>query len=816
MPDGDSPTAAVALASCPLCQTSHVASALEDHLRTAHRLVTYKGVRRSLDDAVAALLSDLLSPHPDDAAWLTLARLARSEHGPDADRFLADRLTEGLSRLGEPRRDAVASALGGVIAPGNTSLVLLLAQTKSPAARRLALACLGQLPPPYGRYVRLALRDLVADPALPGRARFATLAFVLPGLEERRAARILGRLISGQRRSRAVEFLQRLEGRTGPLPVYGPLLAKLEDRVWMSCPRCGVELRRYAMIGHLWEEHHLLLEGKRVRDPWGVVEEWLTFAKEHHDPKWVERSRVAAEKIDPQHGRYRLNRLLLSRGLGDNPTKLALLAEAREQHAGLCPSCFAFVPVPPEEPSAVVKLTSERLVGAGFRVAISEKGPRPWAEVVTPTTVIFQGQEPDRAFTPDGAAFLYAGILVLAAILCAMLWPISLGHPVRPVAMILLAATIVHIVTRKLMEAEGPVNERVLDLTWSLLVPQLHSGEFRPVDSAFAAGLARWYSERLSRADSSARRLEVPAEPLAELIRQTELAVAAGKAPVGHLAALMRLNIERAHGEGKDAVWLTVRQLARCFEGKLPMTYAQHLLEGWSGGPWTRVNLSRLRVLVCDRAFEAGYEVQTLLDAGQNAPALGAILAIDAPHSLAALRLVWSLRATRPWDKFGDVVTAFQIAADPERANVFSEHADVLLYQEERDVEVGVEGEREPPGPARVQVTLAGVWLQSVIFSIPPRVFEVRRRTSGTELILGRHVFRSPGDLEGLSRRVEKWFRWVFHELLPQVDKVLTWQSPHRQALLRAWGAVPCPECGKALLPRVGEVGIALEEKAEG
>jgi hypothetical protein len=806
MPDGDSPVAAAALAVCPLCLTPHVAAALEDHLRSAHHLYSYKGARHPLDDTLAAILADLLTPRPSDAAWQALVRLARSEHGPDADRVLADQLTGGLSRLVEARREPVAAALGAVVALGNASLVRTLCATPEPAARRLALACLGHLPPPYDRRLRLALRDLLKDPSLPGRARFDTLAFVLPGLEERRAARILARLLAGQGRSHGAEFLRRLEARTGPLPVYGQLQARLADRVRMSCPRCGVELSRHEMLGHLWEQHRLLLDDKRVRDPWAVVEEWVTLAQAHRDPEWVKRCRVAAEKIDPQSGSLRLTRLLMARGMADSATKLSLLGEARDRHAGCCPACFAFVPVLREEPAAAVRLTTDRLVGGGYRVAISEQGLRPLAEVVTPTTVLFQGQEPDHPWTPSGAAFLYAGICVLAAILCAMLWPRVLGSPVPPVAAILLTATIVHVLTRVILRAQGPVSERVLELTWRLLVPELHAGEYHPGDAAFAAGLARWYSER--------GRADVPEDQLAELLRKTELAMAAGKAPAGHLAALVRLQIERAADEGEDPVPRVVRQLGRCFEGRLPLTFAQHLLEDWAAPWWTRVNLSRLRVLVCDRAFEAGYEVQTLLDAGQNAPALGAVLGTDGPRSLAALRLIWSLRATRPWDKLGNVATAFELAGDPERAAVFGEHVDLLLYQEDRGVEVAAEDGREPLRPARIQVTLAGLWLQEVIFSIPPRVFEVRRRTTGTELILGRNVFRSPGDLDPLSRRLEKWFRWVFHEVLPQVDKVLTWQSPHRQALLRAWGAVPCPECGKPLLPRAGEVGIALEEAA--
>jgi hypothetical protein len=43
------------------------------------------------------------------------------------------------------------------------------------------------------------------------------------------------------------------------------------------------------------------------------------------------------------------------------------------------------------------------------------------------------------------------------------------------------------------------------------------------------------------------------------------------------------------------------------------------------------------------------------------------------------------------------------------------------------------------------------------------------------------------------------------------VDRALTWETPHRAALLRAWGAVGCPECGGYLMPRAGEEGVAVE-----
>ncbi len=87
-------------------------------------------------------------------------------------------------------------------------------------------------------------------------------------------------------------------------------------------------------------------------------------------------------------------------------------------------------------------------------------------------------------------------------------------------------------------------------------------------------------------------------------------------------------------------------------------------------------------------------------------------------------------------------------------------------------------------------------------------------KSVGSLMTLAQQVFRSPINLEPLGRRLERWFRYAFHEFLPQVERVLSWQPPDRAALLRAWGAAPCPACGRHLLPRPGEVGLAVDEPA--
>jgi hypothetical protein len=59
---------------------------------------------------------------------------------------------------------------------------------------------------------------------------------------------------------------------------------------------------------------------------------------------------------------------------------------------------------------------------------------------------------------------------------------------------------------------------------------------------------------------------------------------------------------------------------------------------------------------------------------------------------------------------------------------------------------------------------------------------------------------------------MEQWFRYAFHEFLPRLPEVRGWQPPDRTTLLRAWGAVPCPECRRYLLARPGELGTRVED----
>jgi hypothetical protein len=751
----------------------------------------------------------VVSPHPDPDAWQELRARVDEEHGVRADFYLTEVLGQALARVEPGRRDAVLDGLAGLLAArGDSLLVATLASDGEPAARHLGLAAVGRLPPPFDPVLIQPVRGLLMDRRLPEEAQLAAAATVLRayGGDGPLVTELLQKLVSGLAKARSIERLRRLEQRTGKAPAIDALCARLEDRLRMSCPRCSAELRRPEMIRHLWEEHRLLLEGRRVREPWGLIEEWVDAFRGRPDPELLDRCRLLGQQLDPEHGLLRVERLILARGVADADARRRLLEDAAEQHAARCPWCYTLVPVPREMPPFYINERPGRLSSRGYSVEVSERGLRSFLEVSLPDRVLYRGPEPGRRLTPQGATLLLAGPCVVLALAFAVGGLFGNPPPLGAVVLLLLGAALLALVARVFWELQAPLAGRIRGYAWMLLVPRLHAGEFVLDDSAFLAGLARQC------ADPRDAPLRAPLFPA--LLKRMENAVKGGTGPPGHLAILYRLVIEDAAVVGEDPVPLVVEQLARCFVGRLPMVFAERLLEDWRCDWWTRGNLARLRVLLCDRAFEAGFEVRNLLDAGQSAPALGAVLECDDPDGLAALRLLWSLRPSRPWDRCGEAVTAFELAADPGREGQLGRYPNLLLWQGAPEWLIEAEGGKGELEAAEILLCAEGVRLQGFLFVAPPRVVEVNTKPVGSELVMEPYTFRSPGGMDGLAQRMERWFRYAFHEFLPAVESVLNWRSPDRAAILRAWGAVPCPDCRRYLLPRVGEVALALDEAA--
>jgi hypothetical protein len=239
------------------------------------------------------------------------------------------------------------------------------------------------------------------------------------------------------------------------------------------------------------------------------------------------------------------------------------------------------------------------------------------------------------------------------------------------------------------------------------------------------------------------------------------------------------------------------------------------MLEDWSEDGWSPGDVARLRVLLCDSAFEAGFEVSDLIEAGETAPSLGAVLGTHEEDRLAQLRLLWSLRPTRPWDRHGAADLVFDLAAEPDEAELLGLYPDLLLRHElpERF------GGDMASGSAYLMMCGRGIVVRGIVIPHPPRQVEVVKKRAGSstgyELWVDEKRLWFNSDPEAVATRIERWCRYYFGEFLPLIPDARRWRSPDATAVLRAWGAVRCPDCRRALLPRAGGVGVSLEKPAE-
>lgn len=568
--------------------------------------------------------------------------------------------------------------------------------------------------------------------------------------------------------------------------------ARTESEPLLPCPLCPVRLQRRDMVKHLWLQHHLLLDGQRARDPWAVVEDWAQGYRDTGDRQLLVRCLDLALHLDAEHGADRLQQLLAGR----QPDPFA---EARSRGAALCPHCFALLPIPAEPAVVPVTPSHGRITARGYRVEISERGLAPIVTLETPRGVVFRGPEGSQRWTRRGALLLFVWPPALLALVLALaLRALELPAAV-PVVLALAVAVLAYLYIRiRGLFYEDP-RDRAVDHAWSQLVPRLHQDGFSAEDSAFLAGLAL---ASMGRGHYSVRE-----RPLEQTLNLTEKAARAGSAPLTHLAALWRLAVSDAAVIGSDPVTLVARQISRCLEGAVPLAFAEHLLGQWEAGWWGRGNLARLRVLVCERAFEAGFEVGDLLQAGRLVPALGDVLGMDQPLQLARLRFLWSVRAGRPWGKCGEAVPVFELAAHATLGEERLErHPDLLLLPAQPSA-----GFAATPA---IRLCAHGVVFGDASFRDAPRTIEVKalKPTGGAryQLLVDDRVFWFEQDPDPLARRLERWCHYFFKDFAPQADAQPLGRASAVGARLLAREAKACPECGRESVPARGSLGLPV------
>jgi hypothetical protein len=793
--------------ACPVCGQGLASNQVELHLRQRHQIFQFRGERRSLNDTLAHLLGLVLKPTPDREAWQTLQAIAREQHNTRGDAFLAASLASNLGRLDAAKREAsLISLAGSMLGSGVNGVMSALAAEKESTARLLALTLAMRWPGPVPVALFAPLAPLLSDRQLPAAMQMnvaAALIRSLPAEKDPREQAVYEALAGKTGKVEGVQKLYKLQEQVGNRPLLRAVRERLEGQVRMRCPRCNLELRRAEMIDHLWSEHRLVLEGQKVRDPWSLIEDWLDEADGVLAPDQMSRCQTLAQQADPDNGVTRLQRMILQAGLRDPEAMKGLAATAKDRGASICPGCYALVPVPHPVPGRPLNRHHGRLSAKGYRVELTEDGFRTSLELQSPSGFLIHTREPGKRLALRGWLWMTAGPFLLLALVLAAL-P-QLENPLWPVLGVLVVAFVAGISAYFKNRPTIPLKDRVVDHAWQMMVPQLQKQGWVAPDADFLAGLAL---VSLDHGHVEARRPFID-----KALRFAASEAVQGRA-VGPLAALRRLSVNDGMYEGRDPIPMVLDELAHCLVGRVPLAYGEALLTDWETDWWTAANLVRLKVLLCDRAFEAGFEVSDLVEIGQSYPALGAVLEVSSPRRLILLRLLWSLRATRPWDQASEAETVFELAKSPESARLLQLFPDLLLLHENSGYRAAHISRKEELEPLRIAICCRGVALQDVLFERKPPAIEIsgQKARGGYEMRVGSETFRFSSEPTYIADRLERWFRYLFNEFLPGAGQVINWKSPDLGAKLRARGAYPCPECRKPLLPRVGALAKSLTD----
>jgi hypothetical protein len=783
--------------ACSECGQRLPGGQLEAHLRQAHRVYQFREARRSLPEMVACLLEALCRASPDHEAWATLQAIACEEHQGRADGMLASWLAQQLSAPAGDARQQAAEPMAAAIAAsaaGQRFIPLLAAVARDaasrPAALHLALTLSARLPAPVDAATLQAVTPLLGSRQVPVEARLAAVAALLEttGKSGPAVRPLLRAFAAGTSRESAIRRLNQLEQHVGQLPAIDELCRELEDQIVMRCTRCPAELPRAQMIPHLWAEHRLVLEGRRVREPWRLIEDWLEDYRLERDPAVLTRCQELVSRLDPDAGPARLQRLLLRHGIDDPEARTALLARARQKGASICPHCYAGVSLQDTLPPAPVEMHEGDLAWEGYGVYASDRWLLPWLTIETPDGVLRDGLQPEWRRTRAGLVAVLAVVLLLL-----MLGLMIFAVPLALLAGVVLATALALGGLLYLVWPAPPLlQDRAVDAAWTLLAPHLLENLTRQ-GTAFLAGLARISAGRGS--------VEKRAEILADACEALDEATRAEPARARHLGALRRLLMEDLAAQKEDVVALLLEQAEPCLAGKAPLGLLDELL-AFEEAPWAKAgSRARLRAGLCVRAFEAGLECADLIDLGRAYPALGAALTVEDPDSLAQLRLLWWLRQARPWQKLGDAKTVFELLEDRKAGGKRLEQCPEVL--------LAVEGS-PPLFMGTCGVLLEGTWITELPASVD--VVAQRGKHGGYHLVVGPSIFPFRESPDELARRLERWLHYYFGDFLPQAASARRWRKPGTLAALGAGNGVACPECRCRILPCIGEMALLLEE----
>lgn len=716
---------------------------------------------------------------------------------------IAELFAEQLRRIalaqGQEARTKAIDDLAMSVSSTNSAvpfLTRLLSEDRH--GQRLALEIVLRLPLPLSEEVCRLIQPVMANTKFSTPLRLNVAIQVFRSIEEQSPLlpELLNGLLADLDSSRAVERLRFLLSHMPHHPVLEKRRQELEEKAAIACSKCGVRLQRPEMVVHLWQKHRLLMDGARARDPWKMIEDWLSEYARTGRPELLERSCELGQQLDALGGLTRVHRLLLAAGLTDDEARENLTAQAEGGRASLCPHCYALVPPSHEPLPPPMNLSRGRIAGNGCIVEVSDRYLFTRLFTATNDRILHDGSEPGHGLTRRGLALAQLGPLVLIALALAIFMPPNVLPPLTPVAIVLLAALLLYFRIRQRDDTDGDPAQRAVEHAWEFLAPEMHRPVFSPDDADFLSRLAVT-SIGVGSPDERIKSLE-------RVIKITHPQVLRGHISAGHLAALRCLEIDDAIRLDNDPIPILVKELAMCLHGEMPLIYGEQLLEAWPQDARDPGQRARLRVLLCASAFEHGFEARDLHEFGRVSGLFGQAMGSDDLEALAGLRWLWNHRADRVWQRNGAASTVFDLARYSTIGGQYLElQPDLLLFQP-MSVPGGSRDASEP-----ILVAASGVYYRDLVVRNPDVPIEIDHMDGSYDLVVGKQTL-SGFQVEPrlLADRLRGWMRFLVREFRPSAQSLMELVDPDRLRPLLDQKAMNCPECGNSFLAMSGAVGM--------
>ena len=645
---------------------------------------------------------------------------------------------------------------------------------------RALLEWAGHVRVPLPQAVLLRLLPALANREAPVSIRVLAASRALSSLPDRSSAvrNVVRPLTTGLSPLRRLERLRQLQHQVDKSRALDQFIERREARLKLDCPRCGQRLVRETMVRHLWFEHGLLLERGKVRSPRRTVNELKAEHADTHDTTvldrtalladdgairaWVAASEAPAEDMEP------------------------LLAEAADHRAGLCPGCFAERPpaIPPLVPP--LALARGRLAGGGYAVRI---GGADWIRTLTvnsPARTIHYGPDGRHTLGARGLATLVAAVLAFITFLIVVFGSKAWAAPAAT-SRFLLTALLAYVLVRLVWKPPLAPGDRAVEAAWSHLVPRLLGG------NRTSEWLARLCRTSLGRGDPMAR----PA-----ILHEVIDRAASGDTPADLqlLAAAGVLQVDDRARLGHDRAAALAELLAAGLSGEQPAAFAEYAAECYLGMEKKpeAPERARVRVLLLDAAFQAGFKPRDLIELWAIAPHLRRLMSVEPLHRLALLHGVRAMGPTRRWERIARADSVFDLCRNAPNISgrLLADYPDLLLlHRPDPDTESQI-------GP--VLICTRGIVVGGHVLADPETVVRIERK----ELIFGPHrlpLERTPvGDFATV---VKEWLRFRAWALLPLLDNYLASGSQLvAEQVLRPLRR-RCPNCGTVSAIAAGAVG---------